>query len=455
MTELDARLADAVVAGDAETVRALLTEGADPDAVGEDGVPVLCAAVAAYAVESVEMLVAAGADPDRPLPDGTTPLLRAVDAGSSAVWVAVRGSVPLRDGERPLAAARRWYEAGAEAELRRLTGAHGPARSEIVRDGESGRIREITLGGRTVRDGHGAILTFLEEDLRILPPVGELVTRAVRQADAYGDEDEDEHEECVDRAAARGILLSRQSAETWRAVVEFHRHPAPAHRAFVADFLSAAALMVDMFPHDFPHHRRYGERLAELLPGWAAVEPDAGVLAMLLRLLTDTCPPQARAFGLRYAGHPDPRVRRRVPWMLDPSEDPGAARVVRSLARDPDGEVRQRAAEVLDCDAAEDREVLIALLRDESPQVRERAAYSVRSGHDRSPAVTEALLELLDADGQDERLSAAYSLACRDHPRTPEAYEKVGPLRPEYEHDPRADGLWRWRSRNEPAGRRG
>ncbi|MFE5865569.1 HEAT repeat domain-containing protein [Streptomyces virginiae] len=453
MTELDARLVDAVAPGEAETVRALLAEGADPDAVGEDGLPVLCAAIAAYAVESVEMLVAAGADPDRPLPDGTTPLLRAVDAGSSAVWAAVRGPAPLRDGERPLAAARRWYEVGAEAELRRLTGAHGPARSEIVRDGESGRIREITLGGRTVRDGHGAILTFLEEDLRILPPVGELVTRAVRQADAYGAWDEDE--EHVDRAAARGNLLSRQSAETWRAVVEFHRHPAPAHRAFAADFLNLATLTVDVFPHDVPHHRRYGERLAELLPGWAAVEPDPGVLAMLLRLLTDRCLPQARALGLRYADHPDPRVRRRVPWMLHPPGAPATARVVRGLARDPDGEVRQRAAEVLDCDAAEDREVLIALLRDENPQVRERAAYAVRSGRDRSPAVTEALLELLDADGQDERLSAAFALACRDHPRTPEAYEKVGPLRPEYERDPRADGLWRWRFRNDPAGRRG
>ncbi|MFJ7587002.1 HEAT repeat domain-containing protein [Streptomyces sp. NPDC097617] len=444
MTEMDARLAHAVAAGDAETARALLAEGADPDAAGGDGLPVLCAAVAAYAAETAEVLVAAGADPDRPLPDGTTPLLRAVAGGSPAVWEAVRGAAPMRDRERPLAAARRWYEAGAEAELRRLTGADGPARSEIVRVGESGLIREVTLGGRTVRDGHGAILTLLESDLRILPPVGELVARAVRQAD--GDGGGDGGGEHVDRAAARWILLLRQSAETWGAVVDFHRHPAPAYRAFVADFLSMGALMAG----SFPHHRWYGERLAELLPGWAAVEPDAGVLAMVLRLLGDACPAQARAFGLRYAGHPDPRVRRRVPWMFEAPGDPETARVVRRLGRDPDGAVRSRAAEVLDCDVEEDREVLLALLRDERPQVRERAAYSVRSGRDRSPAVTGALVELLDADEQDERLSAAFALACRDHPRTPEAYEKVGPLGAELAEDPRADGLWRWRFRNEP-----
>ncbi|MGZ9932576.1 HEAT repeat domain-containing protein [Streptomyces sp. NC-S4] len=442
MTELDDRLAEAVAAGDAETVRTLLAEGADPDTPGGDGLPVLCAAVAAYASAAAGALVEGGADPYRVLPDGTTPLARAVEGGSPAVWEAVRGSAPVRERERLLAAARRWYEAGAEAELRRLTGVDGPARTRIVRDGESDRILEITLGGRTVRDGHGAIMTVLEGDLRILPPVGELMARAVRQADAYGDE---EH---VDRSAALWHLLSRRSAETWQAVVDFHRHPSPAYRGFVADFLGLGTLMAGMTRH----HRWYEKRIAELLPGWAAVEPDGGVLATVLRLLAETCHPQARAFGLRYAGHPDPGVRCRVPHMFEAPGDPETARVVRGLGRDPDGEVRSWAAEALDCDVEEDREVLLALLRDESSQVRVRAAYSVRSGHDRSPAVTGALVELLDADEQDERLMAAYALACRDHPGTPEAYEKVGPLGPELAGDHRADGLWRWRFRNEPAG---
>ncbi|MFJ6483792.1 HEAT repeat domain-containing protein [Streptomyces sp. NPDC091682] len=442
MTELDARLADAVAAGDAETVRALLGEGADPDAPGGDGLPVLCAAVAAYASAAAGALVEGGADPDRVLPDGTTPLLRAVEGGSPAVWEAVRGPAPVREPERLLAAARRWYEAGAEAELRRLAGADGPARTGIVRDGESDRIREITLGGRTVRDGHGAIMTVLERDLRILPPVGELVARAVRQADACGDE---EH---VDRSAARWTLLSRRGAGTWRAVVDFHRHPSPAYRAFVADFLSLGAPMAG----SPPHHRWYEKEIAELLPGWAAVEPDGGVLAAVLRLLSEACHPRARGFGLRYAGHPDPGVRCQVARMFEVPGDPETARVVRGLGRDPDGEVRSWAAEVLDCDVAEDREVLLALLRDESSLVRVRAAYSVRSGRDRSPAVTAALVELLDADEQDERLMAAYALACRDHPGTPEAYEKVGPLGPELAGDHRVDGLWRWRYRNRPVG---
>ncbi len=65
-------------------MRALLDEGADPDAVDEHGQLVLCTAVAAYDAPVAQALVEGGADPDRPLPDGTTPLLRAVDLGSPA-----------------------------------------------------------------------------------------------------------------------------------------------------------------------------------------------------------------------------------------------------------------------------------------------------------------------------------------------------------------------------------
>ncbi|MEU9003540.1 hypothetical protein AB0D15_16565, partial [Streptomyces sp. NPDC048551] len=118
---------------------------------------------------------------------------------------------------------------GPEAEPRRLTGARGPARAEVVQDGECGRVEEITLGGRTVRGGHGAVLTGLEWGMRILAPVGELVARAVKHPD----------EEHVDRSEPLWVLLRRQSAQTWSEVAAFHRHPSPAHRAFAAEFLSA------------------------------------------------------------------------------------------------------------------------------------------------------------------------------------------------------------------------
>ncbi|WP_405423719.1 hypothetical protein [Streptomyces erythrochromogenes] len=74
-------------------------------------------------------------------------------------------------------------------------------------------------------------------------------------------------------------------------------------------------------------------------------------------------------------------------------------------------------------------------------------------GADRSAEITEALVRLLDAEDQDVRLSGAYGLALRDDPRTVEAYARVGRLdRTEYEHDHRADGLWRWKLRNAPSG---
>ncbi|GLV83980.1 hypothetical protein Slala03_36690 [Streptomyces lavendulae subsp. lavendulae] len=148
-----------------------------------DGLSGLCAAVAAYAVETVEELVAAGAAPDRVL-------LRAVEGGSPAVVSALldERSAPLPEAERDrlLVAARWWYERGAEGELRRLTGATGPADVRWVRDGAADRVEEVTLGGRTVRAGHGAVLTQLEWRYRILAPVGELMARAVRHEDGAG-----------------------------------------------------------------------------------------------------------------------------------------------------------------------------------------------------------------------------------------------------------------------------
>ncbi|MEU8464808.1 HEAT repeat domain-containing protein [Streptomyces sp. NPDC029003] len=412
---------------------------------GEEGlVRALCAAVAAYDAETAGALVADGADPDRALPDGTTPLLRAVEGGSPAVVAALNDArpawgLPQGERERLLDAARRWYAAGPEAELRRLTGARGPARTEVVQDGECGRVEEVTLGGRTVRGGHGAVLTGLEWGMRIPAPVGELVARAVGHPD----------EEHVDRSECLWVLLRRQSAQTWSEVAAFHRHPSPAHRAFAAEFLSAGLLLSGVTAHV----SWYEKERAGLLAGWADTEPEGGVLARVLRLLSDDAHPDAQAFGLRYAAHPDPRVRREVPGLLDRPLDPGAARVVVDLARDRDGGVRARAAERLGGGeglGARERAALLGLLRDEDPQVRDRALRA--AAYDRSPETAEALLELLGAGEREVRLGAAYALAVRDHPGTAEAYERVGPLGPEYADDPRAAGLWRWRLRNEPGG---
>ncbi|MFE4972411.1 hypothetical protein ACFRAR_09845 [Kitasatospora sp. NPDC056651] len=73
----DERLVAAVRARDADEVWAALGAGADPDAVGPEGLPLLWTAVAGFDHEVAGILVRWGADPDRPRPDGTTPLLRA------------------------------------------------------------------------------------------------------------------------------------------------------------------------------------------------------------------------------------------------------------------------------------------------------------------------------------------------------------------------------------------
>ncbi|MFD9084725.1 HEAT repeat domain-containing protein [Streptomyces erythrochromogenes] len=446
MTERDAALAAAVRAGDAERVRDLLGAGADPDSAAEDGLPVLCGAVETFAYGVAEVLVEAGADPDRRLPDGTTPLLRAIEGGSPAVFEAVLGSEPrLRLAperrEELLEAARGWYEEGPPARLRRPTGDSGPVGARAVREGESNTLTEYTVGGRRVRDGHGAILTSLEWAFRILTPVAELVARAVRHADP-------EH---ADWWASQWILTVRRSAETWAEVVAFHRHPDPLPRLFVADVLGLHAMTGGLTQHPGWYEK---ERL-KLLADWVRSEDDGAVLAHLLRALADEALPGAEAVGLRHAGHADARVRREVPGLLDRPLTPRAAGAVRALCHDPDAGVRSAAAEELVREAlpAEDRPLLLALLADADPQVVRRAARATAWGADRSPEITEALVRLLGAADQDVRLSAAYGLALRDDPRTVEAYARVGRLdRPEYEHDHRADGLWRWKLRNEPSG---
>ncbi|MGW2271392.1 HEAT repeat domain-containing protein [Streptomyces yangpuensis] len=448
MTEQDAALAAAVRAGDAERVRDLLDAGASPDSAAEDGLPVLCTAVTAFDSAVTEALVEAGADPDRELPDGTTPLLRAIESGSPAVFEAALGAEPrLRlapeQREELLAAARGWSEEGPAARLRRLTGDPGPVGARAVREGDGGTLTEYAVGGRRVRDGHGAILTALEWAFRILTPPAELVARAVRQGDP-------EH---ADWSASEWTLTVRRSAETWAEVVAFHRHPDPLPRLFVLDVLGMHALTGGLTQHSAWYER---ERL-QLLGTWVEVEDDGAVLARLLRALADEDLPgaEAEAVGLRHAGHADARVRREVPGLFDRPLTPRAAGAVRALCRDPDAGVRAAAVDALAREAlpAEDRPLLLALLADADPRVARRAARATAWGADRSPEITEALVRLLDAEDRDVRLSAAYGMALRDDPRTVEAYARVGRLdRPEYEHDPRADGLWRWKLRNAPSG---
>lgn len=406
----------------------LLDKGADPNAPAEDGLPVLCLAVEAYDAPVAGALVGAGADPDRVLPDGTTPLLRAIEGGSYAVFSAVKGRDPglrLRGpaADRALATARSRYELSLAAPGERIR----------VPDGEWGHVDELTLDGRTVRAGYGAILSELEWALRILTPVEELADRGA----AHPDPDH------VDWWATLYVLTRRRSRRTWSAVAALRHHPGPGHRRFAADVLRCTTLFED---GTVPSYER---ETSELLAGWAAEETDPEVLAaVLLAWASEHEHPEMAAAGLRYADHPSPDVRAAVPGCLeaDPAE-PRARAALLVLARDGAAEVRRTACGVLGRahdGSADVRAALLALARDEDDEVRWGAAVGLADSDDRAPEVADALAALAGEEHQRVRVVAAYGLMRRDDPRTAAAYEQVGPYTPELEHDHRWSGLWNW-----------
>ncbi|MFD4142316.1 HEAT repeat domain-containing protein [Streptomyces sp. NPDC058572] len=442
----DAELIAAVRRGDADAVRALLEEGADPDALDADGLPVLCTAVAAYDDPVAEALMDGGADPDRPLPDGTTPLLRAVDLGSPAVFSTVLGHeprlrLPEAARERLLTLARTWYETGAAEELGRRTGATGPAETVRVQDDEYHHVEQVTLGGLTVRAGHGALLTSLEWAFRVLPPVEELVARGLK----YPDEDH------VDWSSAKWILSQRRSKETWLAMTAFRHHPDPAHRRFVLDFLRTRSLAGAGDRHS------YDKEESELFAAWAAEETDVDVLAEVLDVFGGYEHPGMESVGLGYLGHPDPRVRSEVPYLLgtygSPLTPTGRTALL-GLVRDPAPEVRGSVAMALGTWHDLTPEVsaaLLALVRDPHAAVRGAAATALAASPDRTPAATEALASLLDDEEVLIRLEAVYGLAERNDPRCVAGLARIGPLDPAFNDDHRCSAVRRyeWRMREQ------
>ncbi|MFE2407452.1 HEAT repeat domain-containing protein [Kitasatospora sp. NPDC059408] len=442
IADLNDRLVAAVLAEDAEEVWSCVRAGAEPDAPGPDGLPLLCAAVAGHDSESARWLVDYGADPDRVLPDGTTPLLRAVDSGSPAMVGTLTGKDPAiriapAEQERLLGLARNWCTVGAVETLRRRTGARGPAVRRTVTE-QFVDLDEVSLGGLTVREGHSGVLTGLERALGILTPAAELVARAV----AYPAELH------ANWSAASFTLGRRRSPRAWSELAALRHHPDPVHRRFLADVLGSreTSLVFGERPDVTPD--------ADFLVAWALDEPDGDVLGRILEVLAEKDHPDVRSVGLRYVAHPHPGVRYEVVSCLLPWEGPlgeAATAALVALSRDPVVTVRAGVAWKLDSHGRElapaFRDVLLALLQDTDDVVRHRAAASLAGSEDCAPAVMDALLALLDEEDRDLRLEAAYGLAVRDHPRTEEAYERVGPG-PYVEHDHRPDALWRYRMRN-------
>ncbi|MFJ4818491.1 hypothetical protein [Streptomyces sp. NPDC088801] len=400
-------LVAAVRRGDSDEVTALLDAGADPDTPdATDGLPVLCLAVAAYDRPVAEALLQAGADPLRRLPDGSTPLLRAVDGGSHLLTHALATSrIPLPAPARAemLARARRWAEAGTEAELRRLTGHTGPVERIRVEDDEVGWWSEqLTLGGTTVRDEHRAVLTSMEARYGIRTPFDELVARAL----AHPDRD---HVVWCDVVFTLGRRLDE---ETWQWSRDLLDHPDRVHRLLAADLLLSLILGDVVTGHD-----PFWDRGRQLVP-WAEQERDPEVLAVLLHAMTHDSAPEIEAVGLSYLSHPDPRVRALVPETVHHPE---------SLT------------------------TVLTLAHDEDPGVRGAVCHWLAHDRGSEPEVGDALVALTHDEQQSIRICAVSGLAVRDDPRCVEAEHRIGPLDPELPFDERLMDVWRYQRRREAA----
>lgn len=446
--DLADRLACAVIAGDADTVRTCLEGGAAPDTLGPDGLPLLCTAVARLDHLTAEVLVDGGADQDRELPDGGTPLLRAVETGSPTLVSAVLGDAPrLRLPEtsrrKLLDLARHWHETGVAEELRRRTGAAEPVVKRRVDDPDGDTIDEFSLGGRTVRDGHGAILTHLEWEFGVLSPLAEVMARAVPHSQ-HGDSN---------WFAAAYYLGRRRGPRSWSELTSLRQHPDPLYRRFLAQVIWHRNLCVTVDRE--PDVSQDGDFLAS----WAQEESDGQVLAAVLDVYTGRVHPEQEAIGLRYVGHSDPSVRSEAVFCLSrerTARSDAATSALLGLVHDPEPEVRASVAQAFASRFTPDnllepaiRDALLLLIRDDALCVRRHAAQSLAGSDDRTTPTLDALLALLDEEDKDLRLEAAWALARRSDPRTEEAYERVGPLDPFSEHDHRLLALWRYRTSNQ------
>ncbi|GHB72812.1 hypothetical protein GCM10010331_70950 [Streptomyces xanthochromogenes] len=454
--EVANQLVAAVTAKDAKRVKALLAQGADPNAQSPEGLPLLCVAVAGFDDESAEALTEGGADADRELADGTTPLVRAVDSGSPALVDALIGDAPRRRlpevvQHRLLSLARHWMETGAEEELRRRTGASGAAVHRHVRDGRYSDVEEFCLGGLTCRAGHSAILTFLEECFGIMTPVLELAARAV----LYSIPEKTQ----VNWFAASTALAGRRSPQDRFALNALRNHPDPVHRILLADVMWSRNFSVQV---GLLNQSGDTGQDAECLAVWALEEPDGLVLSWVLEVFADHEHPDQEAIGLRYADHPDPRVRRRIPDLFSRDVPPTDAVAVALLAlsRDPVPDVRwATAGELAAHFTPAFREALLDLVNDSDCDVRAQAAIALGASNDRTSAVTDALVSVLDHGEQLVRLEIVYALARRDDPRTDDAWERVGELPPGFgevdgggQEDHRLLGYWDYQRRHRSPG---
>ncbi|MFJ7126796.1 hypothetical protein [Streptomyces sp. NPDC098101] len=392
-------LVAAVLSGDECHVRNLLEDGADPESADERGTSVLCLAVTGFKSLVAGQLKYAGADALRRLDDGSTPLLRAVDSGSVGLVLSLLDASLLDGAARAelLARAREWHERGPVAVLRERTGSPGPVETVRVRDGEwFTEYHEIRLGGTTVRDGHTGVLTLLEKHFGLRPGFDELAARACALDHPDG--------EYASWWEITSTLAERQDERTWEAAAALRAHPDPLYRRFGADVVG----FLGTWDQESDDPAPFGRRNLEFFLDWAAEEEHPEVLAEVLACLSDHEDPRIEPLGLSRLAHPDPRVRRAVPKLLE-RRAPGDR-----------GEWAHATPEGLDA--------MLVLARDPDSAVRGLVAHDLATGGDTAPAVGDALAGLVGDEEQTTRIWAVFGLAVRDDPRCVDGAARVGPV---------------------------
>ncbi|MFF5705566.1 HEAT repeat domain-containing protein [Streptomyces sp. NPDC012794] len=325
--------------------------------------------------------------------DEPLPLREAVDSGSPALVEQLLDAGVLGRYGRPELLemrdrARHWYEAGAESELRRRTGSRDAVVRTRVQDDEYHGVDELTLGGMTVRDGHAAILTKLEELLGLRTPFEELMRRALlhgRDHSAWG--------------TVTILLAHRRDRETWTAAEALRTRPDPAHRLFGAEVLRLTRLF------DESDEDAFAGPSLDVLTDWPARETDPAVLAEVLKALGAHSDPRADAVILAHAGHHDAGVRREVAngfgtW----TEPPGFSDEV--------------------------REALLVLMTDPDARVRQGACLTAGRDRGRDPVLADAMAARLDDADRRVQVAAVYGLARHEDERCVAAARRLGPPRP-------------------------
>ncbi|MFB7447573.1 HEAT repeat domain-containing protein [Streptomyces sp. NPDC056194] len=358
------------------------------------------------------MLLDHGADPGRCEPEALLSLPTAVDSGSPALFEVLqddRGRDTYSKSEllamRDLA--HRWLETGVETELRRRTGSQDALVRDRVQDDEYYSIDEHSLGGMTVRDGHAAILTRLEELLGIRSSFEELMAHSLKHDQdhtAWGN--------------ATILPAHRRDQETWAAAAALRTHPEPSRRLFGAMVLRLTHLFDDSDEDAFA-----GPAL-DLFTDWSTEEEDLAVLTEVLVALGERSDPRADAALLGYVGHPDAQVRCAVARGLVPWSEPPVF----------SGDVR---------------EALLVLMTDPDAVMRRSACFTVAQGRDRDLVFADAMAALLDGADRQVQVVAVYGLALHDDERCVEGARRLPPAPPGTPHEHELDAVCRYERRRD------